>query len=146
MRRGLPALGVVLAGLWQGACFAAPEGQVTLHGARFTVEIADTDAARKQGLMYRRGLEPGHGMLFIYPQPESFRFWMMHTQMPLDILFFDARRRLLDVFLEAPACQAEPCARYLSSAPAQYALELPAGTARKLGISPGDRLVIEARR
>jgi uncharacterized membrane protein (UPF0127 family) len=145
MRSAVLSACVALAGLWLSACEGAPATSVTLHGQRFSVEVADTDAARKQGLMYRSGLEPGHGMLFIYPEPETFRFWMMHTRMPLDILFFDARRRLLDVFLEAPACQAEPCARYVSSVPAQYALELPAGSARRLGVTRGDLLVMEPR-
>jgi uncharacterized membrane protein (UPF0127 family) len=146
MRTTLLALFALLACLWLPAACAAPNTSVTLHGRRFQVEVADTDAARKQGLMYRRHLDAGKGMLFIYPQPETFRFWMMNTLIPLDILFFDEQRRLLDVFLEAPPCKAEPCARYMSSVPAKYALELPAGTARRLGVMPGDLLVMEPRR
>jgi uncharacterized membrane protein (UPF0127 family) len=116
---------------------------VTLKGERFAVELAESDAARRQGLMYRETLAPGHGMLFIYPAPETLRFWMMNTKMPLDILFFDADRRLLDVFQEAPPCNTEPCTRYESRAPAAYALELPASSVRALALSPGEILFIK---
>ena len=136
--RCLPLLTALL-----GACSENGIVTVTLKGESFTVELAQSDAARHQGLMYREVLAPGHGMLFVYPAPETLRFWMLNTKMPLDILFFDADRRLLDVFPEAPPCSAEPCARYESHGPAVYALELPASSVRALALSPGEILSIQ---
>ena len=143
----LPTLGccclLSLAATLLGGCPGSGKATATLKGETFEVEVAETEAARKQGLMYREALAPGHGMLFVYPAPETLRFWMMNTRAPLDILFFDAEQRLLDVYPDAPPCTAEPCARYLSRLPAVYALELPAGTARRLGLGPGEILVIQ---
>ncbi|HSC48310.1 MAG TPA: DUF192 domain-containing protein [Gammaproteobacteria bacterium] len=133
----------LLAAAFVSACSDIGGATVTLKGERFAVELAETDAARRQGLMYREALAPGHGMLFIYPAPETLRFWMLNTKMPLDILFFDADRRLLDVFPEAPPCSAEPCARYESHGPAVYALELPASSVRALALSPGEILSLQ---
>lgn len=123
-------------------CLPARDPSVELHGKSFVVEVADSDASRQRGLMYRDRLDAGHGMLFVYPEPEILRFWMMNTRIPLDILFFDDHVRLVDIHLAAQPCAAEPCARYLSHVKAKYALELPAGTAQTLGVAPGDTLVI----
>lgn len=140
-------------GPWQGylliplsllfaGCMQARDPSVELRGQRFAVEVADTDTARRQGLMDRERLEPGHGMLFVYQEPEILRFWMMNTRMPLDILFFDDHVRLVDINANVPPCVAEPCARYYSHVKAMYALELPAGTAAQLGAVNGDKLII----
>jgi hypothetical protein len=136
--RCLPLLAALLA-----ACSENGVATVMLKGESFTVELAESDAARRQGLMYRETLAPGHGMLFVYPAPETLRFWMLNTKMPLDILFFDADRRLLDIYPEAPPCPAEPCTRYQSHGPAVYALELPASSVRALALSPGEILSIQ---
>jgi len=126
------------------AVFAAtPTGShVVLAGHSFSVEIAATDAARERGLMYRTHLAAGHGMLFVYPNAQLRYFWMKHTLIPLDILFFDAQRRLINVSADTPPCKADPCPTYVSATPAQYVLELNAGVAEKLAVKPGDLLAI----
>jgi len=68
--------------------------QVDLRGdfgtARFSVEIADDDAERAQGLMFRESLPSGQGMLFIYEAPRTASFWMKNTLIPLDMVFVGA--------------------------------------------------------
>jgi len=127
------------------AVFAAkPAGsRVVLAGHSFSVEIADTDAAREHGLMYRTHLAAGHGMLFVYPIAQLRYFWMKHTLIPLDILFFDAQRRLINVSADTPPCKVDPCPSYASTAPAKYVLELKAGVAEKLAVKPTDLLAIQ---
>ncbi|MBQ4854843.1 DUF192 domain-containing protein [Rhodanobacter sp. B2A1Ga4] len=116
---------------------------VELHGQRFSVELATDDASRQHGLMMRTTLAPGHGMLFVFPHTGPQAFWMKNTLIPLDILYFDADRRLVSMQLDVPPCKADPCPTYPSDAPAIYVLELSAGTAQRIGAKPGDVLKID---
>lgn len=124
------------------ACGAKGPG-VELAGQHFSVEIADTDAVREHGLMDRTQMPADHGMLFIFDDDAPRAFWMKNTRIPLDMLFFDADRRLISVQHDAQPCTADPCPPYSSGAPARYVLELNGGKARALGVSPGDVLTIQ---
>lgn len=105
------------------------------------VEVADDDASRTRGLMYRENLPEGHGMLFIHDVEEPQAFWMKNTLIPLDILYFDNRRRLVSMALRTPPCpDGDRCPAYPSDAPARYTLELNAGTAERLKAAKGDEL------
>lgn len=114
-----------------------PTTLILLAGHKFNVEIASTEAAREHGLMYRTQMAADHGMLFVYQNAKPRRFWMKNTLIPLDILFFDAQQRLINVSVDTPPCKSEPCPTYQSVAPAMYVLELNAGEANKLGVKPG---------
>lgn len=116
---------------------------VELHGQRFSVELATDDASRQHGLMMRTALAPDHGMLFVFPYTGPQAFWMKNTLISLDILYFDADRRLVSMQLDVPPCKADPCPTYPSDAPAIYVLELSAGTAQRIGAKPGDTLKID---
>jgi len=122
---------------------AAPQTeQVKLDGHQFTVEIANNNAKREHGLMFRVHMAADHGMLFVYSGAQPRAFWMKNTLIPLDIIFFDARKRLINVSADTPPCKTPECPSYMSSAPAQYVLELNAGMAAKLGLKPGDRFTV----
>ena len=82
-------------------------------------------------------------MLFVFPDTDQRSFWMKNTLIPLDILYFDADRKLVSMQLDVPPCKMDPCATYPSNAPARYVLELPAGTVSRLGAAVGDELVVE---
>jgi uncharacterized membrane protein (UPF0127 family) len=116
---------------------------VTLHGYQFTTEFATDDASRERGLMMRTELAADHSMLFVFPDTEPRWFWMKNTLIPLDILYFGADRKLVSMQLNVPPCKADPCPAYPSDAPARYVLELPAGTARRIGVQTGDALTVE---
>ena len=53
----------------------------------FTVEVADNDADREKGLMYRKELPEGHGMLFDFQRDQEVSFWMENTYISLDMIF-----------------------------------------------------------
>jgi uncharacterized membrane protein (UPF0127 family) len=126
-----------------GACTARATGpSVELSGRRFGIEIADTEALRERGLMFRDSMPADHGMLFLFDDLAERTFWMKNTHIPLDILYFDQNYKLVSVQQRVPPCRSEPCVVYPSGAPAQYVLELNAGMADKLGVKPGDSLKV----
>jgi uncharacterized membrane protein (UPF0127 family) len=61
---------------------------------KIDVEIAENDAERNKGLMYRPYIPDSAGMLFIFPEPKELGFWMKNTQIPLDIIYVDAYKKL----------------------------------------------------
>lgn len=142
MNRWLAPMLFLLAGCSGNAPAQRAGAMVELHGQRFSVELATDDASRQHGLMMRTTLAPDRGMLFVFPQMAPRAFWMKNTLLPLDMLYFDAARRLVSMQLDVPPCRADPCPTYPSNAPARYVLELPAGTARRIGAQPGDELKI----
>ena len=115
---------------------------IELKGQRYTIEIAADDASRAHGLMDRTSMDADHGMLFVFEDDAPRAFWMKNTKIPLDMLFFDADRRLVSVQRRVPPCQADPCPGYSSGAPARYVLELNGGQAEKLGLTSGDTIEI----
>jgi uncharacterized membrane protein (UPF0127 family) len=123
-------------------CAASGGPWVELRGERFRVEIADEEPERNRGLMYRDSMAPDAGMLFLYDAERPLAFWMKNTRIPLDILYFDADRRLVSARKGVPPCSlGDRCPPYPSAAPAIYVLELNAGTAARLGVANGDELV-----
>ncbi|MGN6512661.1 MAG: DUF192 domain-containing protein [Lysobacteraceae bacterium] len=131
---------VVAAALLLGGC-AGNAQWVELHGQRYQVEIARTDAERERGLMFRDALPSGRGMLFIHVRQEPLAYWMKNTRIPLDILYFDEARHLVSQQRDVPPCTlGDACPPYPSSAPARYVLELNAGEAARLGLRDGDAI------
>ncbi|MEN2991782.1 DUF192 domain-containing protein [Tistrella sp. BH-R2-4] len=104
----------------------------------FQVEVARTSEARSMGLMFRSELDADHGMLFIFAEGTSPTMWMRNTYVPLDMLFLDAEGVVVDVAADTTPLSDTPIA---SKTPARAVLELNAGTARLLGIRPGDLVV-----
>lgn len=94
-----------------------------------SVEIADTQEKTALGLMYRKELKEGHGMLFIFPDEQVRSFWMKNTFVPLSIGYFNAKKELIDIQDMVPAGSEmqRNFPTYVSIGPAQYALEVPIG-------------------
>lgn len=142
MGKGL-GMAVLIAALGLMGCASAAGPYVTLNGQRFDVEVADDQAERSRGLMFRDALGPGRGMLFIHAEETPQAYWMKNTKIALDILYFDAARRLVSIQRNVPPCSAgDRCPPYPSEGPALYVLELDAGTTDKLGTRPGDELTL----
>jgi uncharacterized membrane protein (UPF0127 family) len=101
----------------------------------FSVEIADTDEQRARGLMFRKELPEGTGMLFDFKVAQNAGFWMQNTYVPLDMIFIRRDGRILRI-----AENTEPLSEKIipSGGPVLAVLEVIGGTARKLGIAPGD--------
>jgi uncharacterized protein len=105
---------------------------------KFTVELAATPAQMEQGLMFRRGLAADAGMLFDFKRPSMATMWMKNTLIPLDMLFVDADGRIVNIRERAVPESLDIIA---AAAPVRGVIELNGGTAARLGIKPGDRVL-----
>jgi uncharacterized protein len=103
----------------------------------FAIELAVTDEERARGLMFRRELPEGKGMLFDFKRDQDVSMWMENTYVSLDMIFIRADGRIARI-----AENTEPMSRRIisSGGPVRAVLEVVAGTARKLGIGPGDKV------
>jgi len=111
---------------------------VTKNGVHvFSVELARTDEERQKGLMFRKELPEGKGMLFDFKPDQDVSMWMRNTYIPLDMLFINA-----DGTIRRIAENTEPLSEKTipSGGPVRGVLEVIGGTAKKLGIAAGDKV------
>jgi uncharacterized membrane protein (UPF0127 family) len=123
-----------------GACASSPK--VIIHTAAgkevsVTVELADTPEKRRLGLMYRKDLKEGQGMLFLFPKEGPLTFWMKNTPLSLDIIFINHARQIVSIVEEATPYSEKPLP---SGKPAQFVLEVLAGFCQSRGVEVGDRV------
>jgi len=122
------------------------DGEIHIYGAdgqervTLNIEVAKSDYEQETGLMYRKGMRPNEGMLFVYdderPRPN---FYMKNTYMALDLLYINADNEIVDSNKNAQPLNEDALP---SEAPAQYVLEVNAGIIDKFGIQNGDRVKI----
>ena len=119
--------------------------QVHIGSTAVAVEVADTPAAREQGLSGRASLPEGRGMLFVFDTPGNHGFWMKDMNFSLDIIFADASGTIVTVYqnLSPDSYRKTPPDIFYPTAPAKYVLEIPAGFAAAHGIGVGQQLVIQ---
>jgi len=101
-------------------------------------EIAADDEVRARGLMFRDHLRPGTGMLFFFPEDGDYPFWMKNTIIPLDMIWIDAKGKIVYIAHEAQPCKVENCPNYPPNAIARYVLEVAGGVAKEHGLKAGD--------
>ena len=103
----------------------------------FSVELATTDEERERGLMFRKALPDGHGMLFDFETDRSVAMWMKNTLIPLDMIFIRGDGRIANI-----AENTEPMSTRIipSRGAVRAVLEVAGGTAKRLGIEAGDRV------
>jgi len=108
---------------------------------RFDIELALTPEQQSQGLMYRQRLAADAGMLFLYDSEQPLLMWMANTFIPLDMVFIGADGRIRKI---AERTIPHSTATIGSDGPALAVLELNGGTAARLGIGVGDRVLYSA--
>ena len=131
-------VGFAAAGAPARAASFQPLEIVTKNGVQvFSVEMATTEQEKQTGLMYRKELADGKGMLFDFNPEQEISMWMKNTYVSLDMIFIRADGRILRI-----AENTEPLSTRIvsSQGPARAVLEVVAGTAQKYGIRPGDRV------
>ena len=108
-------------------------GPVTLRA-----ELARTPEERARGLMGRKNLADGEGMLFIFERDEVLSFWMKDTLIPLSIAFIASDGRIMEIRDMRPG----DLSAVRSGRSVRYALEVPQGWFARAGIAPGDIIII----
>ncbi|MGB3448350.1 MAG: DUF192 domain-containing protein [Xanthobacteraceae bacterium] len=103
----------------------------------FSVEVATTEEEKRTGLMYRKELADGRGMLFDFSPEQEVSMWMKNTFIPLDMIFIRADGRILRI---AENTVPQSTKIISSRGLAKGVLEVIGGTAKKYGIAPGDRV------
>lgn len=152
MRYFMPLLLWIMLLALVGAGCGGPENEgpevlgmqkVTLPGGQtIRAEVEMNDLDMQKGMMYRDSLPRGRGMLFIHQTPGLYKYWMYHMTIPLDIIWMDSSRRIVEISPNTPPCKtkASLCPNYGGNQTAQFVLELGAGEARRLGLSLGQTL------
>ena len=105
--------------------------------AAVRVELALTPGQRTFGLMYRAHLDEDAGMLFIFPAAEPLKFWMKHTEIPLDMIFADPSGVVVGIVANATPYSERPVG---PDAPALYVLEVNGGFCARHGVRAGDKM------
>jgi uncharacterized membrane protein (UPF0127 family) len=136
---GLPLIAVPVLARGQGADIVFRRSTlVILTGGRevkFDIELATTDGERERGLMYRKEMGPYSGMLFDFHREMPVSFWMKNTFIPLDMVFIAANGTVRHVHSNAVPFSTDTIP---SVHPVRGVLEINGGSARLLGIKPGD--------
>jgi uncharacterized membrane protein (UPF0127 family) len=108
---------------------------------QFSVWLADRPSRQEQGLMFVRHLPDHQGMVFIYPRDRTIAMWMKNTLIPLDMLFIRADGSISHIAADATP---QSLSIIAGPEPVRAVLELAGGSARELGIAPGDRVFCDA--
>ena len=137
--RGLTAaIGGLLAFLFSfeaAACTAdAVVFRTSAGDVSFSAEVADDEATRAQGLMWREEMAADHGMLFVYPTARPVTFWMKNTPLPLDIIFVNGRGVVCGIAKDTTPFSEDFIP---SRCAAQTVFEVNAGEAEAQGVSVG---------
>ena len=106
-----------------------------------TVEMADTYAKKARGLMFRKSLGEDEGMLFVFDKPGKYGFWMVNTSIPLDLIFIDENKTVVDIAQMEP-CGIRNCPVYIPLAEALYVLEVNQGFSVSNKIEKGKSTLI----
>lgn len=104
---------------------------------KIDVELAENDHEREVGLMYRRSMDDGKGMLFIFPREESQSFWMKNTVIPLDIIYVNAGKQIVKIYKNTTPFSENSLP---SGKAAMYVVEVAGGFTDRYGIREGDKI------
>lgn len=117
--------------------------QVVINGHVWYVDVASTDEQRYRGLSGRASLSDNAGMLFVFQQPCVLHFCMRQCLIPLDIAFIGPDLRVVSTHTMAVEPDGLGRVTYSSQAPAQWALETPAGSLAAAGVRVGDPVTLK---
>ena len=112
-----------------------PVMELRVGGKQIHAEIADDEAEREVGLMFRKSLAGEEGMLFVMPQTGPVAFWMKNTSLPLTIAYLDTAGTIMELHDLEPHNEKVVPSQFPNIT---YALEMPRGWFTKNNIWPGE--------
>ncbi len=111
------------------------------NGAKMKVEVAHTPQARQKGLMFRKSLPEGTGMLFIFPKEAPHRFWTKNCQFPLDMIWFNKAKEIIYIVENVPPCNTDSCPNFGPEMQnALYVIEAEAGFVKRNRLAHGMKI------
>jgi len=113
------------------------------NGKTVIAETMLRDIDQMRGMMFRDSLAPDRGMLFVHPQEGNVPYWMYQVRIPLDIIWMDHDRKIVEISANTPACTSKSsrdCPSYGGHEKARYVLELAGGGAALYSLKVGETL------
>ena len=129
---------IFLLAAWSAALAHAelPAVQLSMGMHLIRAELADSMGTRMEGLMHRKSMPQGSGMVFVFEENAAHCMWMKNTLIPLSVAFIDEAGAIINIADMQPHSEQSHCA----ARPARYALEMNKGWFAQRGIKPGARL------
>ena len=133
---------VFLLAAWFAASFPAlsfaelPSVQLAAGMHLIRAEVADSMGTRMEGLMHRKSMPQGSGMVFVFDETATHCMWMKNTLIPLSVAFVDEAGAIINIADMQPHSEQAHCARRI----ARYALEMNQGWFAQRGIKAGAKL------
>jgi uncharacterized membrane protein (UPF0127 family) len=118
-----------------------PDAATDAGSPEISVEIADEEAVRMRGLMYRRSMDAEAGMWFVFQNDSVLKFWMKNTCIPLDMVFVAEDGVIVGIEENVPTLNENT---YTANCAARYVLETNAGWTRKHGVKAGQKVTWSA--
>ena len=112
----------------------------TRPSTNVNVYLADSSTEHTAGLGNRAALQPGQGMVFVFPDSKIQTFWMKDTSFPIDIVWVqDGVVMGVEPNIQPEAKQTllSDYKLYSSKLPVNMVIELPAGFTANNGIASG---------
>jgi uncharacterized protein len=108
-------------------------------GEQIQAEVLTDPRDMAAGMMFREQLPPDRGLLFVHTSPGRYPYWMHNVSVPLDIIWLDSSRTIVEISANTPPClkPAAQCPNYGGNYPAMFVLELAGGMAETYGLRPG---------
>jgi uncharacterized protein len=118
--------------------------EVTFPNGKIVIaETMRRDVDQMRGMMFRDSLPKDRGMLFVHTTDENHPYWMYQVRIPLDMIWMDHSRRIVEISANTPPCPSKPaheCPSFGGHEKSRYVLELAGGGAAQYGLKVGDQL------
>lgn len=143
---------IILAVFATGCASSAPQTsiEIAIGGEQFVLELSTDMPSRVHGLMGITSIPEHGGMIFVFKEAQQRSFWMSNCLINIDLIFLDSRGTITAIHsmvCEPPQAEDESLwiyegrlKHYYSNGPARFAIELTAGSIRRLGLRVNDRI------